>query len=686
LTPAPRRLLQARLLLVLLPTLLVYTSSLDNGFVFDDRGSVQSLDPDRGVEQEMVATLRPLPDYFTSHYLRGAAPTSRGYRPITVLSWALTYRFLSKPLLPEDWPGSRNGLDPEQQDRLNRLEAMPHHAINVLLQVLNTWLVLLILRRFCPGWPAILGALVFGVHALHTEVVANIVGRGELLGFGFGAAALLFYLGGVDKSNKARALHFTLTGLLLGLAFFSKESALAWLLFLPVVRIAQHQPGLKRDIVHALLLAAVPAILFLWLRSIALDGLPDYRTSFLTNPIHQHYEGHMTRILTAITVWGYSIYKVLWPFSLSIDYGANVFALARSLADFRVWVMGILLLGLVAGGFIAVRKHPLLFLAMACYFGFSFVASNLPFAQETIYAERNYYTPSLAVSVIVGWIAARPLQQPLRVGLLVCLGLWVAGSCVMDVRRMGDWESDEALFLNDVRVQPRSLRLLDTAASVHLQRNELDKYRALVEQELVVEPEYPKALLKLAHHRILDKDYQAASKLLQRCQASRLYSLHNAAENRSRLAFHNGQLHQATGNTAEAMKMFQAAVEADPEFYAGHQYLIRVYLQHQQLDAALDAIGTASKQFPGDPGFQLARGRVLFLLQRFSEAEAVLLSVLRGSASKPPPVEPSLDLIEAILRQGRKAEAMRRLDSLLRMHGGEVAPEHRGRVQKLRRG
>ncbi len=46
--PRPRRWLQP--LLVLLPPLLVYISSLDNGFVFDDRGSVQSRDPIHGAE------------------------------------------------------------------------------------------------------------------------------------------------------------------------------------------------------------------------------------------------------------------------------------------------------------------------------------------------------------------------------------------------------------------------------------------------------------------------------------------------------------------------------------------------------------------------------------------------------------------------------------------------------------
>ena len=57
------------------------------------------------------------------------------------------------------------------------------------------------------------------MHALHTEVVAGIVGRGELFAFVFGAAATLAY-------SRARP-RLVLAGLAFFAAFCSKESALA---------------------------------------------------------------------------------------------------------------------------------------------------------------------------------------------------------------------------------------------------------------------------------------------------------------------------------------------------------------------------------------------------------------------------------------------------------------------------
>jgi hypothetical protein len=62
--------------------------------------------------------------------------------------------------------------------------------INVLL---HAWSVLLafslIARLTSRFYPALLGAAVFSLHALHSETVAGIVGRAELFGFCFRAQA-----------------------------------------------------------------------------------------------------------------------------------------------------------------------------------------------------------------------------------------------------------------------------------------------------------------------------------------------------------------------------------------------------------------------------------------------------------------------------------------------------------------
>ena len=38
---------------------------------------------------------------------------------------------------------------------------------------------------------------------------------------------------------------------------------------------------------------------------------------------------------------------------------------------------------------------------MACFLGFSFIVTNIPLSVFMLFAERNYYTPSLALSLLL---------------------------------------------------------------------------------------------------------------------------------------------------------------------------------------------------------------------------------------------------------------------------------------------
>src|SRR4051794_39416151 len=87
------------------------------------------------------------------------------YRPLTTLSFALNYHVVK---------GSRDGLP----------DPLPYHLTNMLLHWLNAWLVYGLLARHLRryGRPlAMLGAAIYAVHPLNTEVVANVAGRADLL-------------------------------------------------------------------------------------------------------------------------------------------------------------------------------------------------------------------------------------------------------------------------------------------------------------------------------------------------------------------------------------------------------------------------------------------------------------------------------------------------------------------------
>ena len=144
--------------LVLLLGLLLYAPSLGNGFTFDDNLFARAR-PDRG-SNPMVAELQPLDRYFTTPMGYGATEATRGFRPVTVLSYALVHA------------ASGEDRDP----------AWPHHLVNVLLYVLAIHVVhRLLVGCGLSGWPSLLGTTAFAVLPVHSDVVASIVGRGELL-------------------------------------------------------------------------------------------------------------------------------------------------------------------------------------------------------------------------------------------------------------------------------------------------------------------------------------------------------------------------------------------------------------------------------------------------------------------------------------------------------------------------
>ena len=79
--------------------------------------------------------------------------------------------------------------------------------------------------------------------------------------------------------------------------------------------------------------------------------------------------------------------------------------LVESIGDLRFLQSCAVLTALFVCGIALVRRHPLVFLAMACFLGFSFATSNVLFAIGTIFGERLYFTPSLGLGIFAAWIA-----------------------------------------------------------------------------------------------------------------------------------------------------------------------------------------------------------------------------------------------------------------------------------------
>ncbi len=470
--------------LVVLVSFIVYAPSLANDFTWDDRWAAMGHNGNQ--RNPLVAELRPIGEYFSTHYWPLMTEVSYAYRPVTVLSFALTHAAF--------------GDNP-----------MPAHLLNVLLHALAVWLCYAIVRRLGFGWPAsCLAALVFGVHAVHSEVVANVAGRSELLGFCGGAGALLL----VDRRGRnarRRPLDYGLAAGLLFLAFCSKESALAWAAFVPLYlavgrgwswHARDDQPGGARSWSAVALTIALPALAYFalrWHMIALLPGTEDSSVTSLENPLFHASFG--TRLLTGTMVWGYGLLMTVLPVRHAVHHGASQVPIVSSVAD--PWIAVTLLAGtalllVLVFGLLSVRRRPALFLGMACFFGFSFIVTNIPLPVFMMFAERSYYTPSLGLSLAVAWIAHRALpSERARPLLMLLLGAWVGMSALKVVQRNGVWRNDETLILSEVRTSPRSVRMQLCAGDLHQTRGNLDTAQYHFEQAARLDPDAPQPWLEL---------------------------------------------------------------------------------------------------------------------------------------------------------------------------------------------
>ncbi len=634
--------------LLLVTVFAVYAPSLTNQYALDD-GIVARATLPSGAPNRMTATLRPLPDYFTSGYWIGNdGELSPLFRPVTVLSYALTN--LCTGGVSAD-PGTA---------------AFAHHLLNVLLHVLATWLALRLLAPLVVRpWMALLAAAVFGLHAIHSEVVAGIVGRAELLGFCCGAGALLLCLAGHRHRGAGRGIRLGISAVLLFLAFCSKENAIAWAPFLVVYHIAHDQhrgdgPGLPRRCLQAGILALVPTLAFLALRQIALAEVPSpFPVTYLANPLHD--APVLTRWLTGVSIWGFGLYKCVLPINLASDYGPATFELLDSPLDLGFVAAAVALGGLLGVG-LWCRRTPLLFLGATCFLGFSFLITNLPLAIGTVFGERLYFSPSLGIACLFAWALGR-VTRPLLI-VLPAIG-WLGLGVVVILGRNATWFDEVSRYSADAQANPRCLRLLDAYAG-HLDRlNRKPEAEAMWRRALALDPQFADGLSSLGGFLARQGRHDEAEKVFQRALAAPTGSKQLRHITHYNLAVLYNMLERAD----DSDQQLRLAWQEDSAFVTLHEPLLTRSHAQLSVDEMAKLLETGQRRLPDHPTWSLQHG---YLALSRNDPPAAIKHLRRALRMRPGHPETRWVLAATLLQSGQRELALPLLNALRKDKG---APE-----------
>jgi hypothetical protein len=408
----------------------VAAPSLGNGFAYDDLPLV--------VENARITSLLPPWEYFGQSYW----PAGGLYRPLVV--WLLALLWKAGAGAP--WI---------------------FHLTNVALHALVTGLVYLLARRLVPSAWAGLAALLFAVHPVHVEAVANVVGLSEMLCAAFVIGAVLLALRGARDGFTVRS---RLGVVALGaLAALSKEQGFVTpVLLLAAAGIAC--PPARAAIRRVAPVAAAMAVLLaalLVLRTGVLGGLAGDEPAA---PLREL--GSTARMLVALGTVPQWTRLLLWPARLSFDYSPPGYAI-HAVPGASHLVALVLLAGSAWIAWAQRNRAP------AVSFGIAWIAitllpvSNLLVPTGILLAERTLYLASAGVVIAVagaashaaGWLPTSAARR----GALGVVGVLLVVAALHSATRATAWRDNETL-LRAVDVEaPRNYRAHRTLA-LHLDR------------------------------------------------------------------------------------------------------------------------------------------------------------------------------------------------------------------------
>ena len=541
-------------LLIFAFSFLLYANTLRHDFVWDDRTLIVEGVGERDFDVD---------DVLFSHFWSESERHGGLYRPAISVSY-----FVDKRLF---------GLNPSG-----------FHLTNVLVNALTCVLVFVFMwLLFANTLLALLTAIVFTSMPLHTESVAWVSGRTDVLCSMWLLAALVLYL-----LARMRRVYWLVPLSLVAfvLAMMSKEIAVVLPIVIAYIEWTRFREGKGSNGVFVGLYAVVVLafVLFRW-RVVGL-GVQTYEP-FAT--------GAVGTTALALSIFGGYVGKLLFPFRLNAEYDAGIPA---SVIDTSV-ALGLLMLaaGVFAG--YRCRKHHPVVLGLIVFLAALLPVLNIVPITE-VSAERFLYLPSLGFAMVVGFVFTRAMSaRTRRQGIAVVLfAMLVTAYSLRTVVRNNDWKNEPTLFATTASASPGSARAHLNLGNTYLRSGDWTNARLEYEKALAIDAQYAKVWSGLAGAYKETGEFDKAVEAIGRAIAiepvnadyynslgslfARREQFVEAAEQfrkslslrpgDSAIGFNLGLAAYLAGDMNEAAELFLGLRDKDTKFAHAYYYLARI--------------------------------------------------------------------------------------------------------------
>lgn len=303
-----------------------------------------------------------------------------------------------------------------------------------------------------------LAAALYILHPVHSEVVANVKGRDEIMTALGAMGALYFVLRYLSTKNN---LYLIISGVAMFLGLMSKENAITFLAVIPLTMYFFTNAKSKEYLV-ALTPSLIAAILYMVIRTNVIGYVLSSGkviTDLMNDPFVQM--NAVEKLATIIYTLGEYLRLLVIPHPLTHDYypyhiPIMNFGKPGTLISLALYI------GL-AYVFFKFWKSKSIYAWSIGFFVITIsIVSNLVFPVGTFMNERFIFIPSIAFSLVCayglithGWHSEKPL---FKWGALAVIVLLASGYTFKTYTRVPAWESAFTLNGSAVMVSPKSAR------------------------------------------------------------------------------------------------------------------------------------------------------------------------------------------------------------------------------------
>lgn len=556
---------------------LLYANTIGHEYALDDNSVIVDSHIVRGGASNVA-------EVFQTRYREGSfGESSTMYRPMSIAMFAI------------EW-----GISPNNP-KLS-------HFVNVFMFAATCLLMFLTFKKILHKysiWIPFLAMLIFAAHPIHTEIVANIKSRDEILVLFFGTLALHQIWKYATDKEQIKYLIFSCLALM-G-ALFSKENAVNFVLIIPMTLYFFSKLPLNK-IGIILLSYLVPTALFLLIRGRILGDVMKKEAHKIDNFLAAEDATWLEQKATAVWVMGKYLALLVFPNPLICDYNFNYIPITN-LSNPFVFVALIVHIGLLVYAFMNLGKKKFLSYAILFYLVNMALYSNLVLVIGAGLGERFLYISSFGFCLAVAYFLTKYLgggtestEDPKnfsamlnnRTALVSITGLILALASYQTISRNFDWFNSYTLYKADIEKAPESARLNGYIGTEYLklgkdekdltkQKEYYNKALEVYTRAVEIHPTYTEAIgqLGLSYFRL--GNYGEASKWYDKaiedpgCKGS-IYS------NYGWLYFNEALAKQRVGDEAnfrfminKAKEMYEESLKREPNFSDGYMNLGSTY-------------------------------------------------------------------------------------------------------------